>query len=82
MPELPEVETVVRELRLGVGTHLALRSLKQLQEIIAALETRYQVAVNVGQSGREAADRILHGGHKPRCPTLPFVWDQHPWRLI
>ena len=73
---------VVRELRLGVGTHLALRSLKQLQEIIEALETRYQVAVNVGQSDREAADHILHNGRKPQCQTLPFVWDQHPWRLI
>jgi len=73
---------VVRELRLGVGAHLALRSLKQLREIIEALESRYQVSVSVGQSAREIADRMLHGGHHPQCPKLPFVWDRHPWRLI
>jgi hypothetical protein len=73
---------VVRDLRLGVGAHLALRSLKQLREIIEALETRYQVSVSVGQSEREIADRMIHGGHRLQCPKLPFVWDQHPWRLI
>jgi hypothetical protein len=73
---------VVRDLRLGVGAHLALRSLKQLREVIGGLESRYQVSVSVGQSEREIADRMLHSGHKPQCPKLPFVWDQHPWRLI
>jgi hypothetical protein len=73
---------VVRELRLGVGAHLALRSLKQLREVMEALEERYQVAVTVGQSDREIADRMLLAGHNPQCPKLPFVWDRHPWRLI
>ncbi len=68
-------------LRLGVGAHLALRSLKPLREVIEALESRYQVSVSVGQSDREIADRMLHGGH-PQSPKLPFVWDQHPWRVI
>ncbi len=71
---------VVRELRLGVGAHLALRSLKQLRETIDALENRYQVAVQIGQAEREIADRMLHGGHKA-C-KLPFVWDRPPWRVI
>jgi hypothetical protein len=73
---------VVRELRLGVGAHLALRSLKQLRDVIEALESRYQASVSVGQSAREIADRMLDGGHHPQCPKLPFVWDRHPWRLI
>jgi len=71
---------VVRELRLGVGAHLALRSLKQLRDSIAALEDRYQVAVSVGQAEREIADRMLNDGHKE--VKLPFAWDRHPWRLI
>ena len=71
---------VVRELRLCVGAHLVLRSLKQLRETIDALEHRYQVAVSVGQSEREIADRLLHGGHA--AVKLPFVWDRHPWRVI
>lgn len=73
---------VVRELRLGVGTHLAVRSLKQLRNVIDELESRYQVSVTIGQSDREVADRMLLSGHKVTCPKLPFVWDRHPWRLI
>jgi hypothetical protein len=73
---------VVRELRLGVGAHLALRSLKQLREVIVGLENRYQACISVGQSDREIADRMLQGGHHPQCPKLPLVWDRHPWRLI
>ena len=73
---------VVRELRLGVGAHLALRSLKQLRDVIEALETRYQVTVNAGQSDREVADLMLPNGHKSQCTKLPFVWDRHPWRVI
>jgi hypothetical protein len=73
---------VVRELRLGVGAHLVLRSLKQLREMMDALEDRYQVTVNAGQSEREVADRMLHHGHKPAAEKLPFVWDRHPWRVI
>jgi hypothetical protein len=72
---------VVRDLRLGVGAHLALRSLKQLREVIEALESRYQVSVSIGQSDREIADRMLLS-RKPQCAKLPFVWDQQPWRLI
>jgi len=71
---------VVRELGLGVGAHLALRSLKQLRETIEALEDRYQVTVSVGQAEREIADEMLHGGYK--AAKVPFVWDRHPWRLI
>ena len=70
----------VRELRLGVGAHLALRSLKQLRDTIDDLEDRYQVVVNVGHAEREIADRMLNGGHK--AVKLPFVWDCQPWRLI
>ena len=71
---------VVRELRLGVGAHLALRSLKQVREMIDVLEQRYQVAVNAGLSERQIADRMLHEGRKGAA--LPFVWDALPWRLI
>ena len=71
---------VVRELRLGVGAHLAVRSLKKLREIVDALEDRYQVAVNIGQSDREVADRMLQRGHQ--AAKLPFIWDRQPWRLI
>ncbi|PYP12754.1 MAG: hypothetical protein DMD54_17980 [Gemmatimonadetes bacterium] len=73
---------VVRELRLGVGAHLALRSLTQLRATSDALEDRYQVAVHIGQAEREIADRMLESGHNPQAPKLPFVWDQQPWRLI
>src|SRR5206468_5290805 len=59
---------VVRDLRLGVGAHLALRSLKQLRDVIEALETRYQVSVSVRRSDREIADRMLHGGHHSQAP--------------
>ncbi len=73
---------VVRDLRLGVGAHLALRSPKQLREVIEGLENRYQVSVNAGQSDREIADRMLPNRHKSQCTKLPFVWDRHPWGLI
>jgi hypothetical protein len=73
---------VVRELRLGVGAHLVLRSLKQLREMIDGLEDRYQVTVNAGQLEREIADRMLHHGHKPAADKLPFVWDRQPWRML
>jgi hypothetical protein len=71
---------VVRELRLGVGAHLALRSLQQVRDMIDVLEQRYQVTVNAGLSERQIADRMLHEGHKGA--ELPFVWDALPWRLI
>ena len=72
---------VVRGLRLGVATHLAVRSLKQLRQLMDALEDRYQVAVDVGQQEREIADRMrTHGALEPS--KIPFVWDRHPWRLI
>ena len=73
---------VVRELRLGVGAHLAVRSLGQLRQVMDGLEERYQVTVAVGQREREIADRMLSAGQKPDCPKLPFVWYKPPWRLI
>ena len=73
---------VVRELHLGVGTHLAVRSLKRLRELVDDLEDHYQVTVHIGGAEREIADRMLHSGRKPQCPTLPFIWDRPPWRII
>jgi hypothetical protein len=73
---------VVRELRLGVGTHLAVRSLQQLREVMDGLEDRYQVSVDAGLREREIADRMLSAGKKPECPKLPFVWAKPPWQLI
>jgi Ni,Fe-hydrogenase III large subunit len=71
----------VRDLRLGVATHLAVRSLKQLRQLMDALEERYQVSVDVGQQEREIADRMrAHGALEPS--KVPFVWDRNPWRLI
>jgi hypothetical protein len=71
---------VVRELRLDVGAHLALRSLMRLRKTVDSLEDRYQVAVNIGLAEREIADRLLNSGHE--AVKLPFVWDRRPWRLI
>jgi hypothetical protein len=71
---------VVRELSLGVGAHLALRSLRRLRKTVDSLEGRYQVAVNIGLAERQIADRMLNSGRK--AVKLPFVWDRHPWRLI
>lgn len=73
---------VVRELRLSVGTHLAVRSLAQLKQLMGCLEDRYQVSVDVGAREREIADRLLMHGKKPQCAKLPFVWAKPPWRLI
>jgi hypothetical protein len=73
---------VVRELRLGVGTHFAVRSLQRLRLMMESLEDRYQVAVDVGQSEREIADRMIMYGKRPQCPKLPFVYAKSPWRLI
>ena len=76
----------------GVGEGLGLAKLEeliaraetlaaqQLREIIDALEDRYQVAVNIGQSDREVADRMLQRGHQ--AARLPFIWDRQPWRVI
>lgn len=72
---------VVRDLRLGVATHLAVRALKQLRQLMDALEERYQVSVDVGQQEREIADRMrTHGALEPS--KVPLVWDRNPWRLI
>jgi len=73
---------VLRGLHLGVATHLAVRSLKRLREIIDDLEDHYQVTVQAGLAERQIADRMLHSGHKPHCPKLPFIWDRPPWRII
>ena len=72
---------VVRDLRLGVATHLAVRSLKQLRQLMDALEERYQVSVDVGQQECEIADRMRTDGAL-QASRVPFVWDRHPWRLI
>ena len=73
---------VVRELRLGVGTHLAVRSLNQLRRLMECLEERYQVTVAVGHQEREIADRMLTDRESQVAPEIPFVWDRLPWRLI
>jgi hypothetical protein len=73
---------VVRELRLGVGTHLAVRSLDEVREIITALEDRYQVPVNIGQREREIADRMLRKSMFPETYGVPIVWNRLPWRVI
>lgn len=73
---------VVRELRLGVGTHLAVRDLNELRQVIDKLEDRYQVSVNIGQAERETADRMLAAGKKPERDFIPPVRAKPPWRLI
>ena len=71
---------VVRELRLGVGIHLAVRSLDKLRGVVDQLEDRYQVSVNIGQSDREVADRMLERGH--RAAATPLIWNRQQWRFI
>ena len=73
---------VIRELRLGVGTHLAVRSLETLRELMASLEERYQAPVDAGLAEREVADRMLTNGFKPRCPNVPSVSSTPPWRVV
>lgn len=73
---------VVRSLRLGVGTHLAVRSLNDLRDVMIRLEIRYQVTVDVGQSERETADRMLSRGFTPEFPSILPVVVRPPWRLI
>jgi hypothetical protein len=73
---------VIRELRLGVGTHLAVRNLEMLRTLMARLEERYQAPVDAGLAEREIADRMLTQGFTPKCPHLAFVWPKPPWRLV
>ncbi|MDP3940207.1 MAG: hypothetical protein Q8R92_18995 [Deltaproteobacteria bacterium] len=73
---------VIRDLRLSVGTHLAVRSLEELSRLIGSLEQRYQVAVDVGQAEREAADKMLTKGTTPKFPRTPWVKLVPPWALI
>jgi hypothetical protein len=73
---------VIRELRLGVGTHLAVRTLEMLRQLMASLEERYQAPVDAGLAEREVADRMLTYGCRPRCPKVPFVWARVPWRVV
>jgi hypothetical protein len=72
---------VVRELRLGVATHLAVRRLNQLGDLIAQLEDRYQAPVDAGIAEREIADQILASGFKARVAELPVLRLEPPWRL-
>jgi hypothetical protein len=73
---------VVRELRLDVGAHLAVRTLDQLRNLMASLEDRYQTNVDAGLAERRIAERMLMDGFKPRCPNLAFVRAVPPWRVI
>jgi hypothetical protein len=73
---------VIRELRLGVGTHLVVRSLETLRQVMACLEERYQAPVDAGLAEREIADRLLTHRFRPRCPKVPFVWAKAPWRVV
>jgi hypothetical protein len=73
---------VIRDLRLGVGTHLAARALDQLRRVMACLEERYQAPVDSGMAERQIADRMLVYGFKPRCPRLAFVCAKPPWRVM
>jgi len=73
---------VIRELRLGVGTHLTVRALETLRQLMASLEERYQAPVDAGLAEREVADRRLTYGFKPRCPTVPCVWEGPSWRVV
>jgi len=73
---------VIRELRLGVGTHLAVRALETLRQLMASLEERYQAPVDAGLAEREVADRRLTYGFKPRCPNVPSVSSTPPWRVV
>jgi hypothetical protein len=73
---------VIRELRLAVGTHLRVRALEELKRLIYSLETRYQVAVDVGQAEREAADRMLTNGTRLEESRMGWVSLTPPWQLI
>jgi hypothetical protein len=73
---------VVRDLRIGVGTHLVVRALEMLRQVMACLEERYQAPVDAGAAERRIADRMLTYGFKPQCPKLPFVWAKAPWRVV
>jgi hypothetical protein len=70
---------VIRDLHLGVGTHLAVRKLDMLRSLMACLEARYQAPVDAGHAEREAADRLLAEGFKPACPELALMFLQPPW---
>jgi hypothetical protein len=73
---------VIRELRLAVGTHLRVRALAELKRLIASLETRYQVTVDIGQAEREAADRMLTSDVKLDEWRMGWVSLTPPWQLI
>jgi hypothetical protein len=72
---------VIRELRLGVATHLAARPIEVVRNLIGMLEQRYQAPVDAGLREREIADQILASGFQPRVPELPLMILQEPWRL-
>ena len=70
---------VIRELRLGVGTHLAVRKVPMLRDLVASLERRYQAPVDPGYAEQEGADRMLAAGFKPQCPELALMFLRPPW---
>ena len=73
---------VIRDLRLAVGTHLAVRSLDDLRTLIAHLEERYQVNIDAGFAERQAAGRMLHSGHQPRFKNIGWITVEPPWEFI
>jgi hypothetical protein len=73
---------VIRDLRLAVGTHLAVRGLDDLRTLIANLEERYQVSVDAGFAERQAADRMLHRGHQPKYKSIGWIMIEARWELI
>ena len=72
---------VIRELRLAVGTHLAVRRLEMLRNLMDRLEERYQAPLDPGIAERRVADGMLANAFKPRCEQLPIMSLRPPWRL-
>ena len=72
---------VIRELRLGVPTHLAARHPEMLRNLIGWLEERYQAPVDAGLPERDIADRILASGFMPRVAEVPLMILQEPWHI-
>jgi len=72
---------VVRELRLGVGTHLVVKVPRMLQQIMDRLEECYDAPVDPGCFERHLAHRLLARGGHPQQDQLPFVSPDGHWRL-
>lgn len=73
---------VIRELRLGVATHLAVRKLDALRDLLGELERRYQAPVDAGHAEREIADRMLSDSFTPRWAAVPYVRLEPSWRIV